>query len=114
MQSTRILCIMHLLGNAILLWAGYQWLNVGESSMLRLTESIVMAIVIMIFALWLHGSALAHFASDDRSRLRPAMGTAVKHLLPLFILALFAVVLYGALASWDSAMEKMTGVLRTI
>src|SRR5258708_308846 len=113
-QSTRILCLMHLLGNAVLLWVGYEWLNIGESSMMRLTESIVMAIAIMIFALWLHGSALAHFAAEDRSRLRPALGTALKHLLPLFVLALFTLVLYWALAEWDSAMEKATGALRTV
>jgi hypothetical protein len=113
-KSTRVLCILHLLGNAILLWVAYEWLNIGESSMMRLTESLLLAALIMIAALWLHGSALAHFANEDRSKLGPALGTALKHLLPLFILALFVVVIYFALGSWDSSMETTTGTLKTV
>jgi hypothetical protein len=113
-KSTRALCILHFLGNAILLWIAYEWLSIPESSMMRLTESILLAAVLMIAALWLHGSALAHFAAEDRSKLRPALGAALKHLLPLFVLSLFVVVIYLALAGWDSSMETATGTLRTV
>ena len=113
-KSTRILCIMHFLGNAILLWVAYAWLSIGESSMILLTESILLGIVIAIAALWLHGSALAHFAAEDRSRLRPALGAALRHLPPLFLLAIMAVVLYGLTVWLDSLMETKTGVVRTV
>jgi hypothetical protein len=113
-KSTRALCILHFLGNAILLWLAYEWLSIPESSMMRLTESILLAVVLMIAALWLHGSALAHFAAEDRSKLRPALGTALKHLLALFVLSLFVVVIYLALAGWDSSMETTAGTLRTV
>jgi hypothetical protein len=113
-KSTRALCILHFLGNAILLWIAYEWLSIPESSMMRLTESILLAAVLMIAALWLHGSALAHFASEDRSKLRPALGIALKHLLALFVLSLFVVVMYIALAGWDSSMETTTGTLKTV
>ena len=113
-KSTRVLCILHFLGNAILLWIAYEWLNIGESSMLRLSESILLAVVIMIAALWLHGSALAHFAAEDRSKLRPALGTALKHLLPLFVLSLFVVVIYVALGAWDSSVDTNASTIRKI
>jgi hypothetical protein len=113
-SSTRILCIMHFLGNAILLWVAYAWLSIGESSMILLTESILLGIVIAIAALWLHGSALAHFAADDRSRLRPALGAALRHLPPLFLLAIMVVVLYGLMVWLDSLMETKTGAVRII
>jgi hypothetical protein len=113
-RSTRILCLLHFLGNAILLWLAYEWLWTEESSMARLGTMILVAVAIVVATAWLHGSALAHFAADDRSRLRPALGTALKHLLPLFVLALFGAVLYWALAEWDSAMEKATGGLKTV
>jgi hypothetical protein len=113
-KSTRALCILHFLGNAILLWLAYEWLSIPESSMMRLTESILLAAVLMIAALWLHGSALAHFASEDRSKLRPALGAALKHLFALFVLSLFVVVIYMALVGWDSSMETTTGTLKTV
>jgi hypothetical protein len=110
MKSTRILCIMHFLGNAILLWVAWRWLWIGDSSMMQLLESLLLGIAIMMGALWLHGSAFAHFAAADRSRLRPAMGTALRHLLPLFVLALLVLVIYGALAWWDSSVDAKSGV----
>jgi hypothetical protein len=113
-KSTRVLCILHLLGNAVLLWTAYEWLSIDESSTTKLAVGVLMAIAIMIAALWLHGSALVHFAAEDRSRLRPALGTGLKHLLPLIVLALFVVVVYFALGSWDSSMEKATGALKTV
>lgn len=113
-KSTRLLLIMHFLGNAILLWVAYQWLNIDESSMAKLAIWVVTAVAIMIAALWLHGSAMAHFASEDRSRLGPALGTALKHLLPLFVLSLFVVVIYIALGAWDSSVDTNSSTFRKI
>ena len=113
-RSTRVLCLLHFLGNAVLLWGAYEWLSMEESSMLRLSAMIVVAAVIILATLWLHGSALAHFASDDRSRLKPALGAALKHLAPLFVVALCAIVLYGVVEWVDSLIDTENWTIRKI
>lgn len=98
-RATLILCLMHLLGNALLLWCAYYWLGIGESSILRLLWSALLAAMIMAGALWLHGSGFAFFRTD-RSALTPALRTAVRNLLPLFVLAVIAIIIYALLAWW--------------
>jgi len=113
-RSTRVLCLLHFIGNAILLWGAYEWLSMEESSMARLAAMIVVAVVLILATLWLHGSALAHFASDDRSRLKPALGAALKHLLPLFLVAIVAIVLYGVVEWIDSLIDTENWTIRKI
>src|SRR5689334_21423525 len=105
---------MHFVGNAILLWMAWEWLDLNFSTSLRLVESLALLFAILIGATWLHGAAMVHFAAADRSKLKPALGTALKHLIPLFILSLFVLALYWCVSEWDGAMEKATGILKTI
>lgn len=98
-RATRILWLMHLLGNALLLWCAYYWLSVGESSIARLAWSATLAVLMVAAAVWLHGTGFAFFRTD-RSTIGPAMRTALRTLLPLFVLAVVAMVLYWLLAWW--------------
>ena len=85
-RATRILCLMHFIGDALLLWLAYYWLSVGESTIGRLLWSAFLAVVITAAALWLHGSGFAFFVTD-RSALQPALVTALRRLAPLFVFA---------------------------
>jgi hypothetical protein len=98
-RATSVFCLMHFVGNALLLWLAYNWLGVGESTMGRLLWSACLALLITVAALWLHGSGFVFFRTD-RSALLPALGTALRNLLPLFALAVVVLILYGLLAWW--------------
>ena len=105
-RATRSLCVLHLLGNAALLWLGYYWLGVGESTIPRVAWSLAVALGIVCGAAWLHGAALAYFRRDDRSALKPALAAALRHLLPLFVLAVAVLLVYGVLAWWQDYSAK--------
>lgn len=98
-RATRILCLIHFVGNALLLWLAYYWLGVGESTIGRLVWSALLGILIGVTAVWLHGSSFAFFRTD-RSALKPALHTALRNLLPLFMLAVVVVIVYGLLSWW--------------
>ena len=104
-KATRVLCLTHFAGNALLLWIAYYWLGVGESTMGRLFWSALLAILITAAALWLHGSGFAFFRTD-RSALMPAFRTALRNLLPLFLLAIVVVIAYGLLSWWRDYSEQ--------
>ena len=93
---------LHLIANALLLWLGYYWLGVGESSIPRLLWSAVVALVLIACAVLIHGAALAEPQSGQP--IQTVRGTA-RHLLPLLILAIVVVVLYGALTWWRGYSE---------
>ncbi|HLJ46535.1 MAG TPA: hypothetical protein VKU01_11040 [Bryobacteraceae bacterium] len=101
-RATRLLFLMHFVGNALLLWLGYYWLGVGESTMIRLLWSALVAIVIMCGALYLHGTTLVYFSGEDRTSLSPALHTVLKHLGGLFVLAIVVLVVYGLLSAWQT------------
>jgi len=87
---------LHLIANALLLWLGYYWLGIGESSIPQLAWSAVIAAVLICAALVIHGAA--HVEAPG---VRDALRTAAKHLAPLFAVALAALVVYGMLAWWQ-------------
>jgi hypothetical protein len=89
----RALAMMHLLGNAVLLWLGYYWLGLGESRAAALAWSGFVALAIVLLTCCLHGSAFAFFARP-KAGLRGATATASRHLLPLIVTAALAVGLY--------------------
>lgn len=86
---------LHLVANALLLWLGYYWLGVGESSIPRLIGSAALAAAILCAALVVHGAAWTW-----EKPLTGALRRASSHLLPLFLLAVVALALYGLLAWW--------------
>lgn len=98
-RATAILGLMHLVGNALILWLGYYWLGVGESTMARLAWSAVVALLVMCSALWLHGSALVYFRSGQ-AELSGSLRTALRNLAPLFLLAVAVLVVYALLGLW--------------
>ena len=90
----KVLAAAHLLGNALLLLLGYYWLGLGESSGALILWSTVVLLFGFTAAVWLHGTALVFFRRRHQSA---SAQVAARHLLPLFVLALFAVALYWLL-----------------
>lgn len=93
---------LHVVANALLLWLGYYWLGVGESSIPRLLWSAVVALVLVSAAVLIHGAALA--ATPESRVVESVKGTA-RHLGLLLGLALVALVVYGLLAWWKGYSE---------
>ena len=98
-RPTAILCLMHLAGNALILWLGYYWLGVGESTAGRLAWSALVAALILVSTLWLHASAMVYFRPGGVS-LSGALQTALRNIAPLFVLAIVVLVVYGLLSWW--------------
>ena len=86
----RRLYLVQLVGNALLLWLGYEWLGVGESTIPRLLWSAVFALALLTAFVWLHGATFAYFRGAK-------IGA---RLLPLVLAAIAALVLYGLLSAW--------------
>ncbi len=98
--ATRKLCLLHLMANALLLWLGYEWLSVAESTRLRLALSAVDALAILAFACWLHGAAFVYFRGE--SKLKDSFHVCLRHLALLTAAAIFVIVIYG-LITWAAA-----------
>ena len=96
-MSARKLLIVHLAANALLLWLGYLWLGVAESTRLRLVVSAFEVLAILALACWLHGATLVFFRAGDA-----AFRTSMRHLPALVAAAVVVLALYGLLA-WAAA-----------
>ena len=96
-RSMLKLCAVHLAANALLLWLGYGWLGVGESTGLRLAWSAVEALLIVALVCWLYGATLVFFGLEE-PRLNDAFRGALRHLAPLMLAAMAVLVVYGAIA----------------
>jgi hypothetical protein len=92
----RKLFLLHFAGNALLLWLGYEWLGVGESSGPRLALSAFEALALLTLACWLHGAAFAHFRLG--TGIKAAFVNALRHLALLLIAAILVLTLYGLIA----------------
>jgi hypothetical protein len=99
-RTTRILCLLHLPANALLLWLAFEWLSLGESTLARLAVSAAAALLILALACWLHGATFAAFRRGAQPGVGPAFRAALRNLLPLLLMALAAIALYGFLAWW--------------
>jgi hypothetical protein len=95
--AIRNLCLLHLCGNALLLWGGYYWLGVGESSGGKLVWSAFVALACVCAALWLHGAAMAYFRDSPAPFI-----SAARNLFPVLLAALAALGIYLLLARWQS------------
>jgi hypothetical protein len=91
--ASRKLFAVHLAGDAILLWLGYEWLGIAESTRTWLVVSVLAALGILALACWLHGATLVFFRKGDNP-----LRTALRHLPALLVAALLALGLYGLLA----------------
>jgi hypothetical protein len=97
-RALRSLVLLQLIFNAVLLWLGYYWLGLSESNGPRLIWSATVIIVFVCATLWLHGTSFAHFRRPQQHVLDSAKIT-LRHLVPLVVLALIALALYG-LVTW--------------
>jgi hypothetical protein len=98
--TTRLFCLIHLVANALLLWLAYEWLTMSESSTGRLVWSAAAALAIVASASLLHGATFASFRKDAMPGVGASVRTALRHLLPLLLVVLVAIAIYGFLAWW--------------
>jgi len=98
MRSRIALLIAHLVGNALLLWLGYYWLGLDESDAGHLIWSALVALTLIVGIAALHGFALAYFSGLT---LKQAANKVAHNLLPLVVLSLLTLLLYGGL-TWAS------------
>src|SRR5579871_6045006 len=98
-RLVRSWVLIHLPANALLLWLAYEWLSLGESTTGRVAGSALMALAILAAACWLHGATFAGFRSEGLG-IAGGFRTAMKHLLPLVVVAIAAIAIYGFLAWW--------------
>jgi hypothetical protein len=94
----RFLVIVHLVGDALLLWLGYYWLGAGEGNWSRLVWSALVAMLLLSLACCLHGGTLAYFGKAAAPG-RGALG--MLHRLGQFMAAvLILLAVYFLLARW--------------
>lgn len=92
--ATLKLAGVHLVANALLLWLGYEWLGLAESTGPRLVLSALDALAILGLACWLYGSTLVYLRSGSR-QLNESFRIALRHLAPLVVAALVVMAVYG-------------------
>jgi hypothetical protein len=92
--ATLKLAGIHLAANALLLWLGYEWLGLAESSGARLAVSALDAAAILGLTCWLYGATLVYFRLSA-GRMNEAFRIALRHLAPLTGAAIVAIAVYG-------------------
>jgi hypothetical protein len=102
MRSTGLFAAVHFIGNALLLWLGYEWLGMGESRAAALAGSFGAAAVILCFGCWLYGASFDFF---DSHRISQAFGTALRRLPALILAAILVLVIYYWLARANDAVQ---------
>ena len=96
--AARKLFLLHLVVNALLLWLGYEWLGVGESTRLRLVWSALDALAILALVCWFHGATLVFFHAGADPKINDSFRTALRHVPALLLAAILVLALYGLLA----------------
>ena len=94
--AERKLLALHLAADGLLLYLGYLWLGVGESSGLRLAWSALFALLILAAACWLHGATLAFFRGEGG--IAAAFRSTLGRVPALLVAAIVAMAIYGLLA----------------
>src|ERR1039457_571440 len=94
--ASRKLFVLHLVANALLLWLGYEWLGVGESTRVRLLFSALDALAILALVCWFHGATLVFFrrGGEPKITINAAFRTALRHVPALLGAAILVVALY--------------------
>ena len=102
--ASRRFFVLHLVADALLLWLGYLWLGVGESTRTWLIFSALAALGILALACWFHGATLVFFRKGGGPEvgIKDAFRTALGHLPALVAAAILVLGLYGLLA-WAAA-----------
>jgi len=102
--ASRKFFVLHLVADAMLLWLGYLWLGVGESTRTLLIFSALAALGILALACWFHGATLVFFrpTAGPVVEIKEAFRTALRHLPALLVAAILVLALYGFLV-WAAA-----------
>src|ERR1035438_8354405 len=102
--ASRKFFVLNLVADALLLWLGYLWLGVAESTRALLLFSALSALGILALACWFHGATLVFFRKGDGPEvgIKDAFRTALRHLPVLLVAAILILALYGLLA-WAAA-----------
>jgi hypothetical protein len=100
-SAARKLFLLHLVIDALLLWAAYEWLGVGESTRLRLLWSAVYALMVLALTCWFHGATLIFFREGELN-LRDAFAASLRQVPALLAAAILVLALYG-LVAWAEA-----------
>src|ERR1039458_8910451 len=72
--ASRKFFALHLVADAMLLWLGYLWLGVGESTRALLILSALSALGILALACWFHGATMVFFRKGDGPAARRRCG----------------------------------------
>src|SRR5439155_8768081 len=96
--ARRKLFLLHLVANALLLWLGYEWLGVGESTRMRLVWSALDALAILGLVCWFHGATLVFFRKGCEAKINEAFRVALRHVPALVTATVAVLALYGLLA----------------
>jgi hypothetical protein len=94
----RKLFLLHLVANALLLWLGYEWLGVSESTRMRLVWSALDALAILGLICWFHAATLVFFRKRGEATISEAFRVALRHTPALVAAAVAVLALYGLLA----------------
>jgi hypothetical protein len=92
--STLKLGGVHLAAVGLLLWLGYEWLGLADSTGFRLVLSALDAAAILALTCWLYGATLVYFRSGS-GKLNESFRTALRHLAPLAAAAIVVIGIYG-------------------
>jgi hypothetical protein len=98
--ASRKFFVLHLVADALLLWLGYLWLGVAESTRTLLLLSTLSALGILALACWFHGATMVFFRKGGGPEIgiKDAFRTALGHLPALVAAAILVLALYGLLA----------------
>ena len=105
-SSLAVLCGLHLLGNALVLWLGYLWLSMPESDAFHLLGSVLVILLLVSTAVWLHGTAFAFFSRIPQFSLPQSAKVALRHLPVLLVLVLVTLLLYYGLHRITNALDE--------
>jgi hypothetical protein len=102
--ASRRFFVFHLVADALLLWLGYLWLGVAESTRALLLFSALSALGILAVACWFHGATMVFFRKRDEPEIgiKDAFRIALRHLPGLLAAVVLVLALYGLLA-WAAA-----------
>ncbi len=102
--ASRKFFVLHLVADAMLLWLGYLWLGVSESTRTLLIFSVLAALGILVLTCWFHGATLVFFrpTAGPVVGIKEAFRTALRRLPALLVAAILVLGLYGLLA-WAAA-----------
>lgn len=98
------LWMIHLAANALLIWLIYEWLGIPDAKGIQLFATAIFGLIVIFFALWLHGSTFAFFR--ERLPLRKAFARGLRGLPRFGLWVLVMIVIYWFLAWLDGYAAK--------